>query len=240
MTEALALFEEAGTILLGKNVPMNPFKNWTEPMKTNPNVFDDIAYNVDVKGFWINKVWTRDFKCRANCITVLITFPILFFFHLFMMIFPLGWWCGGNIALHLYTMYIMFQMMISFGFAIESPLITNLPYNARLVPIIIGYVTSGIWVVQCITVLIKLCVHGDMFKEAEDIVGAYFIILGIPPVVFTVYNAIRNEWYYWYHNRGPGAIPYRETNYHDTICDESDWACWDRTKRSCYGVSCND
>ena len=213
MTEAFDLLEEAGTSLLGRYVPMNPFKNWTEPMMTNPTIFDDIAYNVDVASFWKQKVWTRDFKCKANCITVLITFPLLFFFHLFMMIFPLGWWCGSNILLFFYTLYIMAQMMVSLGFAIESPLLISNNYKTRLIPIIIGYVTSGIWVVQCITVLIKLCVHGDMFKEAEDIVGAYFIILGIPPVVFTVYNAIRNEWWYWYHN-GKGAIPYTPSNYH--------------------------
>jgi|LakMenE01Jun11ns_1017448.scaffolds.fasta_scaffold9802548_1 hypothetical protein len=213
MTEAFDLLEEAGTSLLGRYVPMNPFRNWTEPMKTNPNIFDDIAYNVDVSTFWKTKVWTRDFKCKANCITVLITFPLLFLFHLFMMIFPLGWWCGSNIVLFFYTLYIMFQMMISLGYAIESPLIINNNYKTRLIPIIIGYVTSGIWVVQCITVLIKLCIHGDMFKEAEDIVGAYFIILGIPPVVFSIYNAIRNEWWYWYHN-GIGSVPYTESNYH--------------------------
>ena len=79
MTEAFDLLEEAGTSLLGRYVPMNPFKNWTEPMMTNPTIFDDIAYNVDVASFWKQKVWTRDFKCKANCITVLITFPLLFF-----------------------------------------------------------------------------------------------------------------------------------------------------------------
>lgn len=147
MTEAFDLLEEAGTSLLGRYVPMNPFKNWTEPMMTNPTIFDDIAYNVDVASFWKQKVWTRDFKCKANCITVLITFPLLFFFHLFMMIFPLGWWCGSNILLFFYTLYIMAQMMVSLGFAIESPLLISNNYKTRLIPIIIGYVTSGIWVV---------------------------------------------------------------------------------------------
>jgi hypothetical protein len=120
--------------LLGADVPLNPFKGWTEPTAMdNANIFDKVAWNADVSTTWKKEISFkhRGFKCEANCITVLITFPLLFFFHLFIMIFPMGWWAGSNLLLFFYTLYIFGQMMISLGFAIEAPLLINLDFNQR-------------------------------------------------------------------------------------------------------------
>jgi hypothetical protein len=71
-------------------------------------------------------------------------------------------------------------MMISFGLALESPLLTNMPEISKNVVLLIGLIGTGIWVIQCLAELIKMCIAGAFFKEADDIIGAYMIILGFP------------------------------------------------------------
>lgn len=88
--------------------------------------------------------------------------------------------------------------MISLAWAMNSPIITDLHYRVRAIPGWIGVGTSALWAIQCITELIKLLINGDLFKELDDIVGAYLAVLGIPHAVFTIYNFVRSEWWMWY------------------------------------------
>jgi len=123
-----------------------------------------------------------------GCLSVVLTFFPLFLFHVWMMIYPLNWWCQGNQLLIGYTFYTFIQMFISYLYALESPLFRAWNTAMRWVIIAPSMLTGTIWLIQVITLCIKLLISGDIWKEFEDVIAAYLIVMGIPHAIFVFYN----------------------------------------------------
>ena len=107
----------------------------------------DLIRYANVPHYWREKIWAYNFKCGWNCGIVLSTFSLLWLFHLYIMIFPLNFWCGKNVLLFLYSNYVFVQFMISLGWAVNAPLITDLHYRIRAIPGWIGVGTSALWAI---------------------------------------------------------------------------------------------
>lgn len=89
-------------------------------------------------------------------------------------------------------------MFISYLYAFESPLWRSWTTNMRWIIIAPSIGTGLIWIVQCIVLLVKLLISGDIWKEFEDVIAAYLIVMGIPHVIFAFYNFGRHMWWDWY------------------------------------------
>lgn len=231
------------------------------PYQSYDNVKDK-AYDAAMAGkeFVLGK---NKVMCNTvACITVVTTFVPLFLFHIWMMIWPLNWWCNGNQLLIGYTWFTFIQMIISYLYALESPLWRSWSTNMRWVVIAPAMLTGGIWIVQCITLLIKLLISGDIWKEFEDVIAAYLIVMGIPHAIFAFYNFGRHQWWDWYWTTEGANLEQLQDEYegyvNDTIendmiknsqvpafkpgyeiCDEPDWDCWERNDRVCKGTLCD-
>jgi len=81
---------------------------------------------------------------------VSISFSLLYIAHMWMMIGPLQFWCGGNTVLYLYSTYTLGLLIISIFYALEMPIFMDIDVKIRWIPIIFGLVSGGLWVAQCI------------------------------------------------------------------------------------------
>lgn len=96
---------------------------------------------------WKYYIIKPGFTPTVNTYIVSISFTLIYIAHMWMMIGPLQFWCSGNWLLYWFSVYTGFQLLISYAYAFESPIFLNLDSKARWVPIIIGLVSGGMWVV---------------------------------------------------------------------------------------------
>lgn len=194
---------------------------------------------------------------------MILTFFPIFVAHLWMMMGPLGWWCGGNYLLISYTLFTFSQMAIGYLYALESPIWLRFTYAMRWVPTIFSIIGAAIWLISAIILIIKVLINGDIWKEFEDVIQAYLIVIGIPNFIYGVYNFAMHQWWEWYYARGGFYVPTMtisdpttpEPDFIDVkkppekekpkpvnpyICAENDWACWERNDRVCTGVLCDE
>lgn len=120
----------------------------------NPATVPTIASNVKdkvvdkAKGYKDYVLGSNKVQCTTfACISVVTTFLPLFLFHIWMMIYPLNLWCNGNQILIGYSWFTLIQMIISYLYALESPLWKSWSTNMRWVIIAPGLVSGGIWLV---------------------------------------------------------------------------------------------
>ena len=164
--------------------------------------------------------------------------------HVVFMIFPLKDWCGRNPILFGYTMWTTFMYLIALVNILDSPLWYQLSKGVRNIPLITGISITGLWFILLVSELIKLLVHGKVFRTASEIVAAYVIVLGIPHAAFTIYNLIKDIMWYYNRNHGHYTAPTEQeddskydSQYH-ADCEEEDWDCWKRHNMDCEGPLC--
>lgn len=127
-------------------------------------------------------------NCNWACWFAVILFLPLYIGHLWVMIGPLHWWCDGNMILMSYSLYTLGQMFIAYLYALESPLWLRLTKEMRWVPTIFAIISAAVWLISCIVLAIKVIINGDIWKEFEDVIQAYLIVVGLPHAVYSIYN----------------------------------------------------
>jgi len=164
----------------------------------------DVELDVPAQALW--SFWEHlefafvdpiQFDCGWACGLTLGASTLLLSSHYVVMAFPLRWWARGNICLVSYTAWTTLMYIITWFYVLGSPIYHRQDKWLKNIPLITGISITGIWAIMAVSELIKLLVHGKVFRSAAEIVAAYVVVLGIPHAAFTIYNLVRDiMWYY--------------------------------------------